>query len=181
MSCLALNASFEPIKLMPLKRAIRLVLQDKAEIVEGDATDLIRSASVEMPRPIVIRLKKLVKVPRKFRRAVTNTFLFARDHYTCQYCGRHEKELRDRESLNRDHVIPQSRGGPNTWTNCVTSCSTCNSKKDDRTPIEAGMVLRCTPTEPHLVYLKWKVRRLTAMQAKYITMFYGEEWLKAMK
>jgi hypothetical protein len=51
MACLALNASFEPIKLMSLKRAVRLVLQDKAEIVEGDETDLIRSATVELPRP----------------------------------------------------------------------------------------------------------------------------------
>lgn len=174
-SCLALNASFEPMRLLPLKRAVRLLLQGKAEVVEADPEREIRAANLTMPRPVVIRLKKMVKVPQKFRRAVTNTFLFARDNYTCQYCGRHEKDLRDRESLNRDHVLPQSRGGPNTWTNCVTSCSTCNSRKDNRTPEEAGLVLRSTPTEPHLVYLKWKVRNLTELQAKYIRLFYGED------
>lgn len=181
MQCLALNASFEPMRLMPMKRAIRLVLQDKAEVVESDETQTVRSASVTMPRPVVIRLKRFIRVPRKFRRAVTNTFLFARDHYTCQYCGRHERQLREREFLNRDHILPVSRGGENSWANCVTACSSCNAKKDDKTPAEAGLTLRTTPTEPHLVFLKWRVRNLTVLQVKYITMFYGEDWLQAVQ
>lgn len=179
--CLALNSTFEPMRLLPLKRAVRLLLQDKAELVEGDEAEVIRSASVTMPRPVVIRLKKMVKVPRKFRRAVTNTFLFARDNYTCGYCGRHESKLNSREFLSRDHVLPVSRGGQNVWTNVVTSCSSCNTKKGDRTPAEAGFTLRVTPTEPHLVHLKWRVRKLTAMQQKYLVMFYGEEVLKYLR
>jgi 5-methylcytosine-specific restriction endonuclease McrA len=174
---LVLNASFEPLRPMPMRRALRLVLQQKAEIVEADECE-IRSMSASMARPVVIRLKKFVRVPPRFRRSVSNTFLFARDQYRCQYCGRHERELGKREFLNRDHVIPQSQGGANTWENCVTACSSCNAKKDDKTLRAAGMKLLSVPVEPTLVHLRWHVRSLTAIQQKYITMFYGEAWLK---
>ena len=88
MRCLALNASFEPLTLVPVRRALRLVLDGRAEIVEADGGKLMRSARLAMPRPAVIRLVRFVRVPRRFRRQVTNTFLFARDGYRCQYCGR---------------------------------------------------------------------------------------------
>lgn len=180
-SCLALNASFEPLRLVSTQRAIRLVLQGKAEVVEADEKTVIRSEKQAIPKPLVIRLVKFIKIPVRFRRKVTNTFLFARDRYTCQYCGRKDKELRGREVLNRDHIVPRSRGGDNTWENCTTTCSTCNSKKDNRTPAEAGMKLLSTPTEPHMVSLMWSVRRLTPMQSKYIEMFYGADVLAALR
>ncbi len=180
MQCLALNASFEPMRMMTTQRAIRLILQGKAEVVEASDT-VLRSGSTAIEAPMVIRLVKLVKVPKRLRRQVSNTFLFARDAYRCQYCGRHNSQLRGRESLNRDHVQPKSRGGENTWENCVTACSTCNTQKADRTPQEAGMRLSKTPTEPHMVLLKWKARKLTDMQQKYITMFYGEAWRDQLK
>lgn len=178
MSCLVLNASMEPMaKPLSYKAATRLVLQGKAEIVECEPEEL-RSEKLTVPKPTVIRLLKMVKVPQNFRKGVTNTFLFARDQYTCQYCGRHESQLTAREELNRDHVLPQSRGGKNTWDNCVTSCTTCNSKKADRTPSEAGMKLRKVPTEPRMVGLRWQIRKLTPMQRKYVELFYGEDFLK---
>lgn len=175
--CLTLNASFEPLTVVPAKRAIRLILDGKAEVVEADDRRMIRSESAEIPYPVVIRLVSYVHVPRRFRRHVTNTFLFARDHYTCAYCGRHRRELRNREFLTRDHVFPRSRGGEDSWANCVTSCSSCNCKKDNRTPEEAGMTLRIVPSEPHFVKLAWAVRRLTPLQRKYIARFYGDEVL----
>jgi 5-methylcytosine-specific restriction endonuclease McrA len=113
MGCLALNASFEPLTLVPLHRAVRLVLEEKAEIVEADQGRAFRSERTTLPFPVVIRLVRYVHVPRRFRRQVTNTFLFARDSYTCQYCGRHQRELRGREFLTRDHILPVSRGGEN--------------------------------------------------------------------
>lgn len=180
-ACLALNASMEPLKMMSLKRAIRLVLQGKAEVVEVDEGRALRSATSEIPRPLVIRLTKFIKVPRRFRRQVTNTFLFARDNYTCQYCGRHQSKLKAREFLNRDHIHPQSQGGENSWTNCVTACSSCNTRKENKTPKEAGMKLLSTPSEPHLVHLLWTVRNLTPQQEKYIRLFYGDEVFKALK
>src|SRR5438046_231799 len=132
--CLALNASFEPLTMVPVRRALRLVIDGKAEIVETDPARTVRSASLSMPRPVVIRLTKYVHVPRRFRRQVTNTFLFARDHYRCQYCGRSVVELKPREALTRDHLIPISRGGTNEWTNVVTACSTCNTRKANHFP-----------------------------------------------
>ena len=177
MGCLALNASYEPLTLVPTRRAIRLVLDRKAEIIEADGGREFRSESVTVPAPTVIRLVRFVHVPRRFRRQVTNTFLFARDEYSCVYCGRHRSELRGRQFLTRDHVIPTSRGGTNTWDNVVTACSPCNNRKGDRIPKEAGMSLPRVPTEPNYVHLVWAVRRVTPIQAKWVKMFYGEETL----
>ena len=181
MSCLALNASFEPLTMLPTRRALRLVLDRKAEILEVDESRVFRSEREELPAPLVIRLVRYVHVPRKFRRQVTNTFLFARDRYTCQYCGRPRAELRGRDFLTRDHVIPLSRGGLNTWDNVLTACSPCNNRKGNRLPEEAGMVPLSTPTEPNYVELVWAVRKVTPVQAKYIRMFYGEDVLKALQ
>jgi len=174
VGCLALNASFEPLTLVPMRRALRLVIDGKAEIVEADHDRVIRSERLTMPRPAVIRLMRFIHVPRRFRRQVTNTFLFARDRYRCQYCGRGQAELRPREALTRDHLVPLSRGGTNNWTNVVTACSPCNTRKANHLPSEIGMHPLHNPGEPHFVHLSWAVRRLTPTQARYIRLFYGE-------
>lgn len=179
--CLALNASYEPLTMVPLRRALRLVIDGKAEIVEADRHTPVRSEKQAFPRPAVIRLTRYVHVPRRFRRQVTNTFLFARDDYQCQYCGRRAAELKPRESLTRDHLIPMSRGGTNEWSNVVTACSSCNTRKANRMPAEIGMQPLQAPVEPHFVHLSWAVRRLTPIQAQYIRTFYGEETLRELE
>ena len=179
--CLALNASFEPLTLVPMRRALRLVLEGKAEIVEADAGRFVHSERLTLPRPAVIRLVRFIHVPRRFRRQVTNTFLFARDRYRCQYCGRSAAELKPRESLTRDHLIPLSRGGTNDWTNVVTACSPCNTRKGNRLPEELGMHPMTHPSEPHFVHLSWAVRRLSPIQSKYIRLFYGEDTLHQLE
>jgi 5-methylcytosine-specific restriction endonuclease McrA len=179
--CLALNASFEPLTMVPVRRALRLVIDGKAEIVEAEAGRVVRSARVEVPRPVVIRLVRFVHVPRRFRRQVTNTFLFARDEYRCQFCGRRHIDLRPRECLTRDHLVPMSRGGTNDWTNVVTACSACNTRKGNHLPEECGMHPRRPPVEPHFVHLTWAVRRLTPVQSKYIRLFYGRETLETLQ
>ena len=166
--------------MVPLKRALRLVIDGKAEIVEAEGA-AIRSERLALPRPAVIRLVRFVHVPRRFRRQVTNTFLFARDHYRCQFCGRGQHELRAREGLTRDHLIPLSRGGTNGWTNVLTACSTCNTRKGNLLPEEAGMHPLHVPTEPHFVHLSWAVRRLSKTQSKYIRLFYGAEVLRTLE
>ncbi len=181
LGCLALNASFEPLTMVPVKRALRLVIDGKAEIVEADQGRVVRSERLTMPRPAVIRLTRFIHVPRRFRRQVTNTFLFARDRYRCQYCGRAAVELRPREALTRDHLVPLSRGGTNHWSNVVTACSTCNARKGNRLPEEIGMHPLTHPVEPHFVHLSWAVRRLTPIQAKYIRTFYGAEVLHQLE
>ncbi|HEY7895521.1 MAG TPA: HNH endonuclease [Gemmatimonadaceae bacterium] len=181
VGCLALNASFEPLTMVPMRRALRLVLDGKAEIIEADVGRFVHSERLTLPRPAVIRLVRFIHVPRRFRRQVTNTFLFARDRYRCQYCGRTAAELRPRESLTRDHLIPMSRGGTNDWTNVVTACSPCNTRKGNRMPEEIGMHPLAAPVEPHFVHLSWAVRRLTPAQSKYIKLFYGEDTLHQLE
>ena len=175
--CLALNASYEPLTMVPLRRALRLVIDGKAEIVESESDRPVRSENLAMPRPVVIRLTRFVHVPRRFRRQVTNTFLFARDAYKCQYCGRPSNELKPRESLTRDHLIPISRGGSNDFT----ACSSCNTRKANRLPDEIGMHPLHQPVEPHFVHLSWAVRKLTPTQSHYIRVFYGEEMLRQIE
>ena len=181
VGCLALNASFEPLTMVPLRRALRLVIDGKAEIVEADSGRSVHSERLTLPRPAVIRLKAFVHVPRRFRRQVTNTFLFARDRYRCQYCGRTGAELKPRETLTRDHLIPISRGGSNEWTNVVTACSPCNTRKSNHLPEEIGMHPLVRPVEPHFVHLSWAVRKLTPTQARYIRLFYGAEVLHQLE
>ena len=181
MGCLALNASFEPLTILPVRRALRLIIDEKAEALEVDDERPYRSEHLEYPTPVVIRLVRYVHVPRRFRRQVTNTFLFARDGYRCQYCGRHRSDLGYRESLTRDHVVPISRGGGNGWRNVVTACSRCNLTKGDRLPEECGWELVRPPREPNHVELIWAVRRVTPIQAKYIGMFYGQDVLEALR
>jgi 5-methylcytosine-specific restriction endonuclease McrA len=181
MGCLALNASYEPLTILPVERALRLVFDRKAEVLEEDDARIYRSARERVAAPLVIRLKRFVHVPRRFRRQVTNTFLFARDSYRCQYCGRHKGQLRGREFLTRDHVVPLSRGGENSWSNVATACSVCNNRKASHLPEEIGMHLLHKPAEPNYVELVWAVRRVTQVQAKYIAMFYGEEILEALR
>jgi 5-methylcytosine-specific restriction endonuclease McrA len=188
--CLALNASYEPLAVIPAARAVRLVLENRAEIVEADAARPMRSAETELPCPAVIRLARYVHVPRKLRRGVSNLMLFARDGYRCAYCGRGRSELRHREFLTRDHIVPQvwfkERGGdPNTWTNVACACSTCNGRKGDLSLAEftraTGLALRIVPAEPHFVHLEWAVRALTPLQRKYVTEFFGADAADALR
>lgn len=181
MGCLTLNASFEPLTILPVERALRLVIDRKAEVLEIDDARIFRSERHALPCPVVIRLVRFVHVPRRFRRQVTNTFLFARDGYRCQYCGRHRSALRSREFLTRDHVEPISSGGENSWENVVTACSTCNNRKANHSLAVSGMRLLTVPAEPNHVELVWAVRRITDVQAKYIAMFYGEDVLAALR
>ena len=181
MGCLSLNASYEPLTIIPARRAIRLILDRKAEILEVDEEREFRSPHIQLPFPTVIRLVTYVHVPRRFRRQVTNTFLFARDGYRCQYCGRHRGQLKGRQFLTKDHVLPLSRGGGNSWENVVASCSSCNNLKGDLLPWEAGMKLLAEPRKPNYVRLVWTVRRVTPTQAKYIRMFYGVKTLSNLR
>jgi 5-methylcytosine-specific restriction endonuclease McrA len=181
VGCLALNASYEPLTMVPMRRALRLLIDGKAEIVEADSDRVVRSERLTLPRPAVIRLTKFIHVPRRFRRQVTNTFLFARDHYRCQYCGRHVLELKPREALTRDHLLPLSRGGTNEWSNVVTACSPCNTRKGNHLPSEIGMHPLTHPVEPHFVHLSWAVRKLTPVQSRYIKTFYGAEILHQLE
>jgi 5-methylcytosine-specific restriction endonuclease McrA len=131
-SSLVLNATYEPLSVVPARRAACLVLAEKAELVECDGL-LIRSPSLTLASPLVIRLRYMVKVPYRRKASLSRRGVFARDDYRCQYCGAHADSI--------DHVTPRSRGGQHEWENVAAACRPCNLAKRDRTPDEAGMRL----------------------------------------
>jgi 5-methylcytosine-specific restriction endonuclease McrA len=138
---LVLNASYEPINVCTVRRAVVLLLKAKADVVE-EAGRALHSERMTLTRPAVIRLRTYVHVPRDVhRRKITRRAVFARDGWTCQYCG-------SRSSLTVDHVVPRSKGGSSTWDNIVASCAPCNRRKGDSLLRHVGMHLLRQPRVP---------------------------------
>jgi 5-methylcytosine-specific restriction endonuclease McrA len=144
---LVLNQDYRALAVCGVERAAVLVLLHKAELVAAHADRALRSARETYPWPSVVRLKAYVHVP--FRRILlTRRNVLRRDGNRCQYCGQ-------RERLTLDHVVPRSRGGPDTWDNLVAACVPCNNRKGNRTPEEAGMALHRPPFRPsHVMFLR---------------------------
>jgi 5-methylcytosine-specific restriction endonuclease McrA len=137
---LLLNASFEPLGVVSARRAVVLVLKEKAEILERNGTEF-RSERAVIPGPSVIRLVHFVRVPFRTRVPLSRRAVFARDGHRCQYCNRGAENI--------DHVVPRSRGGTHSWENVVASCRACNARKEDRLVHEAGLRLHRAPQAPH--------------------------------
>ncbi len=138
---LVLNATYEPINVCSVRRAIVLLIKRRAELIDQAQTS-VRAESLAIPRPQVIRLVSYVRVPRDaHRRKITRRAVFARDGWSCQYCG-------DGSNLTVDHVIPRSKGGVSSWENVVTSCAPCNRRKADKLPAVIGMQPRKRPRAP---------------------------------
>lgn len=145
---LLLNATFEPLTALPLRRAVVLVVCGKAEVVHGDPSGLVlHSASDAVMVPSVIRLSTFVRVPYRARVPLTRAGLMHRDRYRCAYCGARAETI--------DHVIPRSRGGEHTWQNCVACCVKCNHRKADKLLAELGWRLRTVPRAPRGVH--WRL------------------------
>ncbi len=139
---LVLNATYEPISFVTLKRAVVLLLKEKAEVIEANLERKLRAEKTTFPYPVVIRLVTYVPVPRFFNLPLSRRTLLSRDNYTCQYCGVSDQQL------TIDHVLPKSRGGKTEWTNVVAACVNCNRKKGNKLPAEAKMFPRHTPAKP---------------------------------
>ncbi|MFF5131227.1 HNH endonuclease [Streptomyces syringium] len=137
---LVLNASFEPLATVSLRRAVVLVMQDKAVVEQAHPGLRIRASAVEMPVPRVIRLSRYVRVPFRRQAPWTRRGVLVRDRHRCAYCGRRATTV--------DHVLPRSRGGADSWLNTVAACAEDNHRKADRTPEQAGMRLLTRPFEP---------------------------------
>lgn len=148
MSVLVLNASFEPLHVVTVRRAVVLLLTEKAQIVEA-AESLLRSEHLVVPRPLVIRLVAYIRIPRCWQIPVSRRGVLARDAFACQYCGAQP----GRGALTIDHVVPRSMGGGKTWQNLVTACMPCNRRKGGRRPREAGMTLLAAPAAPRTIAL----------------------------
>ena len=137
---LVLNQNYEPLNICRVRRAIVLLYQDKAEMLEN-GSGFIHAANYVSPIPSVIRLAYLIKRPRRERK-LTRFEIFNRDRYTCQYCGQQTRQL------TLDHVLPRYRGGQHTWDNVVSACVSCNRRKAGKTPQEASMKLIRPPVPP---------------------------------
>jgi len=137
---LVLNQNYEPLNVCNVRRALVLVIDGKAEVLEVHST-VVASPSRIFPSPSVIRMVYLIHRPRP-RVKLTRREVFLRDGYACQYCGKHAHDL------TIDHVVPKSKGGAHAWDNLVSACKTCNHRKGGKSLPEARMTLKKTPAEP---------------------------------
>lgn len=133
-----LNASFEPLGVVPVARALVYLVRERAVIVDVVPGETIRSAQAEFPLPRVVQFREMIRVPYRYGQVGwTRAGLLQRDAHRCAYCGRRSSTV--------DHVLPRSRGGRDEWLNTVAACRQCNGSKADRTPEEAGMPLLYQP------------------------------------
>lgn len=141
VSVLLLDTTYEPLRVLTWKKAVMMLFNGKAEVVEESDRE-VRTASSTFRLPSVIR--QLMKYKRKGKVNFSRINVYLRDGWTCQYCG----SKRPTHELTFDHVLPRAQGGKTTWTNIVTACKPCNHAKEDRTPEQARMKLVRPPIEP---------------------------------
>ena len=160
---LLLNATYEPLTALPVRRAVVLLVCEKALAVHEDpAGPVIHSAGCSIQVPSVIRLRSYVRVPYRARIPMTRAALMHRDRFRCAYCGGKAETI--------DHVIPRSRGGEHTWENCVASCAPCNHRKADKLLSELGWPMRAQlvpPKGPHWRLLA-TTKELDPMWLRYL-------------
>ena len=141
---LVLNSDYEPLNVCSAKRAIVLVYLGKADVLhthEGEEATTVDN-SILLPSVVILRghIKRPLPELKLSRRTI-----FARDSYTCQYCGVSTKDL------TIDHVIPKRQGGRASWENLVCCCKKCNTKKSDKLAHQVGMRLTKVPRRPKYV------------------------------
>ena len=142
VSVLVLNQNYEPLNVCGARRAVVLLLHEKAQMLQNGRGEF-HTASAAYPIPTVIRLFHMVKRPLFIRR-LSRREVFWRDDFTCQYCGTTTHQL------TLDHVTPRVRGGTHAWENVVTACVPCNHRKAGRTPVQARMKLLREPRPPRV-------------------------------
>jgi len=138
-AALILNATYEPLGVVSVRRAAILILSAKA-ICVADGDGILHSARQAMPVPSVVRLTRFVRVPYRTNVGLSRRGIFARDGGRCAYCRATAETI--------DHIMPRSRGGRHAWENVVAACARCNHRKGDRTPAELGWRLHTVPDVP---------------------------------
>lgn len=141
MRTLVLNAGYEPLSVVSYKRAMLLVLNEKATVLLSDPDHPVRAVSGRWERPTVILLRRYVRIPSGHAVPVSRRGVLRRDAHRCAYCGG--------SAATVDHVVPRSRGGADSWENLVACCLRCNNVKGDRTPGEMGWNLKVAPRPPY--------------------------------
>ena len=144
---LLLNSTYEPLNVINVRRALRLIMSRKADPAETDGGS-VRTVSRSFSIPLVVRMAYYVRRPGQ-RVKFTKRTVLARDHYSCQYCGAQTRDL------TLDHVVPKTLGGETVWTNVVAACRRCNGTKGGRSLKDSGLKLVRHPREPRfLPYLR---------------------------
>ena len=138
---LVLNATYQPLNVTSMRRALKMLYLNKAEIVKNNG-EIIKTPQSLISIPSIIRLLHFVIVPHR-QIPLTRKYILLRDLYTCQYCGKQETK-----HMTIDHVVPKSRGGASTWENLVCACRVCNNRKNNRPPRDADMKLLREPGQP---------------------------------
>jgi 5-methylcytosine-specific restriction endonuclease McrA len=160
---LVLNASYEPVSISSARRALTLIVKGAAHVEEDYGKEVYPGILL----PCVIRLRHYKRIPMRIT-VLARKNIYARDHYTCQYCGAKPGVL----NLTLDHIMPESRGGRFSWDNLVACCKPCNRKKADRTPEEAGMALSHKPKQMTVHTSRYLIRLIgleeDARWAKYL-------------
>ncbi len=141
---LVLNQNYEPLSVCSARRALILLFREKAEMVEHNH-EMVRSPSVSVPLPSIVRISRYVHIPRK-RVLISRKNVIKRDNHRCQYCGTTSAPM------TVDHILPRVRGGADNWENLVCACMECNTKKGNKTPQEAHMKLLREPKRPGYLF-----------------------------
>ncbi len=151
---LLLNSNYQILAFITEKRAIKLLIKDKVEVISNWQGKKIYSSNGHVAHPATLRMKYHINLkPTKLM--FSRKLILRRDAYICGYCEKPCKQT----NLTIDHIIPKSVGGPNTFSNCITACLNCNRAKGNRTPEQAGMTLKRQPTIPNkfLCYLPGEI------------------------
>jgi 5-methylcytosine-specific restriction endonuclease McrA len=147
-----------------VKKAVVLLYLGKAELIEAHRTHRLRSISMSMPFPSIVRLGVYIHIPHK-KIILSRKNILRRDSHRCQYCNRGDVPL------TVDHIIPKSTGGEDTWENLVTACVACNNRKGNRTPEKAHMPLLRTPIKPnHVTFIRHFVGQVDERWKPYLFM-----------
>ena len=158
MPVLVLNASYEPVNITRARRAIVLLLKQVAVVEEAHD----RFVHVGLQLPCVIRLHQYRRLPSRMQ-TLSRRNILTRDGNICQYCG----EKFNSSELELEHVIPRAQGGKSTWENLVAACRTCNSRKANRTPAEAGMKLLRKPRVVTIHTSRASLRQMGSAEEKW--------------
>jgi len=185
---LVLNKSYIPVHIATWQKVMGLLYKDHAHALDDDYIVYsfddwvkntykfgkryrrIKTVRYEVAVPDIIVLTKYNRLPIQEVK-FTRQSIYQRDKNTCQYCGKKFK----REELTRDHVIPKSQGGKNTWNNLVTACTDCNAKKANRTPKQAGMKLIREPKSPGWLSPNYRIARHPKPKDSWGTFMKGVE------
>jgi hypothetical protein len=186
MGVLQLDISMQPIDLVSIEEAVSKVVTGQAQLISSDESvlyrgphsdevghyknipsALIRDGRIVVPKPLIIQVLSYVKLRPFATQHVVRRVVYARDNWTCQYCGKGV----DRKTATLDHIKPRSRGGENSYSNLTTACGPCNRKKADKLPMEAHMFPKTTPKAPSYVQTSW-AGKLEPIQAEYVADYY---------